>query len=259
MRTNHVKAALQRGETVFGAWLGLPSPFSVRLIARMNFDWLMIDTEHAAIDVNLMAQMVGVVADANGPAPLVRVPSNSVENIKRVLDSGAWGVLVPMVNSRAEAEAVVAACKYPPEGARSIGGAFAPLGFGTTNRVEYANQANREILVGVQLESREALENCEDIISVPGIDLAFVGPNDMHASLGLTPRNESEDPVFRSALERIKEVAASYKIPLGMFASDGAAALARAREGFQFISVTTDLGSLQQGLEANLKAARATG
>ena len=256
MKTNHVKAALIRGETLFGAWLSLPSPFTARQIARQSFDWLMIDTEHSPIDQSLMALMVASVADANGPAPFVRVPFNSVENIKRALDSGAWGVLVPMVNTADEARAVVDACKYPPEGGRSIGGAFAPLGFGTTDRQEYFEAANREILVAIQLESKQAVENCDEILAVPGLDLAFVGPNDLHASLGLPPRSESDDPMFNDALERLKKVAARHAVPLGMYCSGGQAAAARAQEGFRFISVTSDLAALDQGLRASLAQAR---
>lgn len=255
MRSNHVKAALQRGETMYGAWLGLASPFVARLIARQGFDWLMVDTEHAPIDLTTMYEMVGVIADARGPAPFVRVASNTVENLKRALDSGTWGVLVPMVNSREEAEAVVRACQYPPEGERSIGGAFAPLGF-DSRRAEYAEFANREILVGIQIESQQAVDNCEEILSVPGLDLAFIGPNDLHASLGLRPRSESEEPVFNEALGRVKEVAARYNIPLGIFASNGQAARARAAEGFRFISVIGDIAALEQGLDLNLRNAK---
>ncbi len=256
MRTNHVKAALKNGEAVYGCWLGIPSPFTTRLIARQGYGWLMIDTEHAPIDFSMMVQMIGVIADANGPAPFVRVAINSVENIKRALDGGAWGVLVPMVNTRAEAEAVVAACKYPPQGARSIGGVFAPLSFGT-NRPEYAAAANDEIMVMVQIESAEAVENCEEILATPGLDLAFIGPNDLHASLGVAPRSESNEPVFLAALEKVKAAAARYHIPLGIWASDGSAALIRAQEGFQMITATNDFAALQQGLDINLKATRA--
>lgn len=254
MKTNHIKVALQRGEAVFGAWLGLPSPFSARLIARQGFDWLVIDTEHAPIDITLTVQMVGAIADAGG-VPIVRVASNTVENIKRALDSGAWGVVVPMVNTKEEAEAVVRACKYPPEGERSIGGAFAGLSF-NANRADYYTQSNREILVIIQLESKQAVDNCEEILSVPGIDVAFVGPNDLHASLGLLPRSESAEPVFNAALEQIKAVARSKNVPLGIFSTNGEAAASRAQEGFQFISTTTDIQSLEQGLARNLNSAR---
>ncbi|HEX2909605.1 MAG TPA: aldolase/citrate lyase family protein [Chloroflexia bacterium] len=255
MRTNHIKAALARGETVFGAWLSLPSVFTTRLIARHGFDWLMVDMEHGPIDFTIMAQMVGVIADSGGPAPFVRVPSNSVENIKRVLDSGAWGVLVPMVNSRAEAEAVVMASKYPPQGGRSLGGPFGPLGFGTT-RPAYAEKANDEIMVCIQIESAEAVENCEEIISTPGIDVAFIGPNDLSASLGLVPSSENSDPVFIKAVDRIKEAATRHNVPLGMFSTNGEAARIRAQEGFRFISAITDAGALETGLRANLDTAR---
>ncbi len=255
MRTNHVKAALARGETTLGAWLTLPTSFSARLIARQGFDWLMIDTEHAPIDLTRLVEMVGAVADSHGPAPIVRVASNTAENIKRALDSGAWGVLVPMVNTAAEARAVVMAAKYPPQGARSIGGFFAPLGFDAT-RADYATQANSEIIVAIQLESKEAVENCDEILAVPGLDLAFVGPNDLHASLGLAPRSESDEPLFLNALERIKKVAARHNVPLGMFTSGGQAARQRAEEGFRFISVTSDVAALEAGLTTHLKAAR---
>lgn len=233
----------------------IPNLFTARLIARQNFDWLMVDTEHAPIDQTLMAQMVGTIADVGGPVPIVRVPSNSVENIKRALDSGAYGVLVPMVNTREEAEAVVRAAKYPPVGGRSIGGAYSNLAF-EADRTEYYNQANTEILIAIQLESREAVENCEEILSVPGIDMALIGPNDLHASLGLPPSSESTHPVFNQALDRIKEVAARHNIPLGMFSSNGPAARQRAEEGFKFISLTSDIASLQQGLEINIASAR---
>src|SRR5689334_2034496 len=124
MRTNHVKAALAKGESAYGIWTGMPSALIARLEARAGYDWMMVDMEHSPLNFTLMAEMVGVIADSNGPAPFVRVPSFSVENTKRVLDSGAWGVLCPMINTVAEAEAIVSSCKYPPEGTRSIGGMF---------------------------------------------------------------------------------------------------------------------------------------
>lgn len=254
MKANHLKAALQRGEAVFGAWLSLPSIFTARLVAKQGFDWAVVDTEHAPIDLEKMTEMVAVIAEAGG-VPFVRVAFNTVENIKRALDSGAWGIIVPMVNSRAEAEAVVKAAKYPPEGERSIGGAFAALGFGAS-KSDYYTQANREIIIAIQLESKTAVDKCEEILSVPGIDIAFIGPNDLHASLGLMPRSESNEPAFLAALARIKEVAQQKKIALGIFASHGQAAAERVQEGFQFVNATGDLAALEQGLTQNLKAAR---
>jgi len=255
MKTNHVKVALERGEISWGSWLGLPSALVARLTARAGFDWLMVDMEHSPINFTMMCEIVGVIADANGPAPFVRVPSNTVENIKRVLDSGAWGILCPMVNSVAEAEMIVSACKYPPEGTRSIGGMYAPLSFEAT-RPEYMSRANQDIVVAVQIESRAGLENVDKILAVPGVDMAFIGPNDLHASLGMTPTFESNEPVFIEAVETIKAAAARNKVAMGILCSNGAAAHQKAQEGFHFIGITSDNSALLYGLAQNLKAAR---
>ena len=256
MRTNQVKEKLKRGEPSLGAWLSLPSVPSARIMARLGFDWLVVDMEHTAHNPVLMADMVATIADAGTCAPFVRVPSHSVEWFKWALDAGAWGIIVPMVNTREEAQLIVEYAKYPPRGTRSIGGAFGPYGFGITDWPEYARMANDEIIVTVQIESAEALQNLDDILSMPGIDVAFVGPNDLHAQLGLTPSTEGAEPEFVDALERIKAVALKYNIALGIFSGDGVAASERARQGFQMISVTTDVKSLIAEATRNLRTAR---
>lgn len=132
MRTNYVKEKLKRGEPALGAWLSFPSIATARVMARIGFDWLVVDMEHSAQGPILMADMVATIADAGTCAPIVRVPYNSVEWFKWALDAGAWGVVVPMVNSREEAQRAVDFAKYPPLGNRSIGGIFGPYGFGTS-------------------------------------------------------------------------------------------------------------------------------
>lgn len=257
MRTNQVKEKLKRGEPALGAWLSLPSIPSARIMARLGFDWLVVDMEHSAQNPALMADMVATIADAGTScAPLVRVPTNSVEWFKWALDAGAWGVIVPMVNTGEEAQRAVECTKYPPVGARSIGGAFGPYGFGITNWSEYARTANDEILVVVQIESAQALQNLDDILSVPGIDVAFVGPNDLHAQLGLTPSSDGAEPEFVEALEHIKAGTRKHQVALGIFSSDGEAAAARVRQGFQMISVTTDISSMIAAATRNLCRAR---
>src|SRR5215216_6554669 len=115
MRANHVKRRLAAGEPSVGTWLGLPSPEAAEYVATLGFDWLVVDTEHNAIDIRTLSLMFGAIAHSN-VAPMVRIPWNSPENFKRVLDAGAWGVVVPMVNSRAEAEQAVSAARYYPDG-----------------------------------------------------------------------------------------------------------------------------------------------
>jgi 4-hydroxy-2-oxoheptanedioate aldolase len=256
MRTNHVKGLLKRGEPALGAWLNLASISSARLMARLGFDWLLIDMEHTAQNPELVADMIATIADAGTSAPFVRVPYNSVEWFKWALDAGAWGVLIPMVNSREEAQRAVAWSKYPPAGTRSIGGVFAPYGFGTTDRKKYLEVANDEIIVMVQIESAQALQNLDDILSVPGIDVAFVGPNDLHASLGLTPSIYSTESAFLDALERIKAGAKRHHIATGIMSSDGTAASECVRQGFQVVTVITDISSLISGATQNLRIAR---
>ncbi len=256
MRTNQVKEKLKRGEPALGGWLSLPSVPSARIMARLGFDWLLVDMEHSAQNPVLMADMVGTIADAGTCAPMVRVPANSVEWFKWVLDAGAWGVVVPMVNTREEAQRAVEYTKYPPLGARSIGGAFGPYGFGITDWPGYARAANDEIIVAIQVESRQALQNLDEILSVPGIDVAFVGPNDLHAQLGLTPSTEGAEPEFTEALERIKAAARKYHIATGIFSGNGQAAVERIRQGFQLINVTTDISCMIAEATRNLRLAR---
>src|SRR4051812_7036810 len=186
MRKNEVKARLRAGEVTRGIWLSLPGAESARLLARQPCDWLLVDAEHSPVDVPGLTAAVAAIADARGPAPLVRLAAGTVENVKRALDAGAYGVIAPMINTRAEAESLVAAARFPPDGCRSFGSLWAPLAF-DTDMPGYLQGANEQILVGVQIESVAALANLDAILSVPGVDLAFVGPVDLSISLGLPP------------------------------------------------------------------------
>ena len=257
MRTNHVKAKLHRGEPSLGAWLSLPNPSLARLMARLGFDWLLIDGEHGLYNPTLAAETIASISDANTQcAPLVRVPNNSVEWFKWALDAGAWGIIVPMVNTAEEAQQAVSWCKYPPVGTRSVGTVFAPFAFGTTEWSDYARIANDEIMVVLQIESTQSLQNLDAILSTPGVDVAFIGPNDLHAQLGLPPSNEGAEPAFIQALARIKTSAQQHHIPLGIFTSGGNAAAQRVQQGFQMVSVTTDLTSITTGATQHLQQAQ---
>lgn len=255
MRKNHVKEQLRSGAASYGLWLSIPNTMTAKMLAHAGFDWLLVDFEHTPSNPTVVAEMLNVIADANGAAPLMRLPFNSVEYFKWGLDSGAWGVMVPMVNTRAEAEQAVRWAKYPPVGERSIGGIYAPYSFQTT-RQEYVAQANEQTMVIVQIESKTALENVDEILSVPGVDVAFVGPNDLSASLGLTPHSESQEPRFLEALETIKAAGRRHNVPLGIWCSDGKVAAARVAEGFQFVSCCNDASSLAGGALQHLQTAK---
>ncbi len=240
MKLNHVRQKLRRGEPSFGSWLSLPGIFPAQLMGRLGFDWLTIELEHSPTSLESAGACIAALANA-GVAPLVRVPVNSVENIKRALDIGAWGVVVPMVNSRAEAEAVVEAARYRPVGRRSIGGNLHAASFDTDAATYYA-RANDEILVVIIAEHVDAVERADEIFSVPGIDAAFIGPNDLHASMGLPPAFESDHQQFIDAVAHIRATAGKHGLAPGIHVAEVAQAQRRAREGFQFIALASDAG-----------------
>jgi 4-hydroxy-2-oxoheptanedioate aldolase len=256
MRKNHVKEKLKQDQPSLGGWLALPSAASARAMARQGFDWLLVDMEHSPQTPTLMADMVAAIADTGQSAPFVRVPTNSIEWLKWALDAGAWGVVVPMINTRQEAENAVSWSKYAPEGTRSNGGIFAPYSFGIADRKEYTREANAEILVVVQIESVEALHNLDEILSVPGVDVAFIGPNDLRVSLGLTPDTDGPEPAFVEALEHFKVAAQKHHVATGILCANGTQARQRLDQGFHMISVITDISGMLASATSNLRTAR---
>ena len=208
MRGNHVRRRLKAGEPSIGTWLSLPSPEAAEYCSQLGFDWLTVDSEHNPIDIRTLAQMFAAMAASN-TAPMVRIPWNSGENFKRVLDAGAWGVVVPMVRTREEAELAVASARYYPEGDRSVGGGRAAMSFGTTGE-HYLRHANNEILVVLQIEHMTGVENADAILSVPGVDACFIGPNDLAGSLGFPGQMHHPD-VQRTIDEIIVQARAAGK------------------------------------------------
>lgn len=254
MRANHVKRRLQAGEPSIGTWLSLPSPEIAEYIAGLGFDWLTVDAEHNAIDITAMSRMFGVIA-ATGTAPLVRIPWNTGENIKRVLDAGAWGIVVPMVNSRAEAEAAVEAAKYPPRGNRSLGGGMRAIRW-AASADEYSKHIDDEIAVILQIEHIAGVEVADEILSVPGVDACFIGPNDLAASMGISlgiPL-ESDHPELVAAIDEIKAACIRNGVAPGIHCSGPAGVNQRIAEGFQFLALASELKFLLSGLQDALRA-----
>src|SRR6266566_622079 len=206
MRPNAVKRALKAGQPSVGTWLSLGSITAARFLARSGFAWLTVDIEHSLVDWETATHMFASIADA-GCTALARVPANRHDHIKRVLDNGAMGIVVPMVNSREEALAAVSAAKYPPTGTRSVGGSVHALNF-RTSAADYFAHADEEILVVLQCEHIQAVENADAIFSVPGIDAIFVGPNDLAASMR---GPDGRPPSGEATAEAMKEILAACK------------------------------------------------
>ena len=179
---NKVKSMLKQGKQTAGAWLQMTSPFSAEIMARAGFDWLIVDLEHAPGDfLNLASQLQAM--GATDCVPFVRAPWNDPVAIKRILDTGVMGVLIPYVNTKEEAEHAVAACKYPPEGFRGLAGSARAAYFGQ-NSMDYLKDANDEILVIIAAETVESVENLDEILTVDGLDGIFIGPMDLATSMG---------------------------------------------------------------------------
>lgn len=247
---NRAKARLKAGEAVVGTWLAIPSAVSARFISQLGFDFLTVDMEHQPIHIESASAMFAAIA-ANGVTPLARVPWNTPENVKRVLDCGAHGIVVPMVNTRAEAELAVAAAKYPPQGIRSVGGALHAMNFNTDPATYYA-QANDEILVVVQAESPEGVANAEEIYSVPGVDAVFIGPNDLLSQMGKTPKMETDDPEFVAALDHILKTAIRFGVAAGIHTASHEACSRRLAQGYRFMALASDARFMVAGAQAEL-------
>src|SRR5262249_3947820 len=210
-----------------------------------------VDLEHSLIDWETATHAFGAIADA-GCIAIARVPSNRHDHIKRALDNGAHGIVVPMVNSRAEAEAAISAVLYPPAGTRSVGGSVHALNFGTSSQDYYAH-ANEEILVVLQCEHIKAVEDADAIFSVPGIDAIFVGPNDLAASMRSKDGKPPSAEATAQVMQRILAACRRNNVSAGLHCYSADEARERIAEGWQFICVGSDLRMLLNGASAALE------
>ena len=252
MKLNPVKRALQAGDPQIGTWLSLGSVFACRYLARTGLPWMTVDMEHTHADIQTAALMFGAIADG-GCVPLARVPTGRHDYIKMVLDNGAMGIVAPMVMDADEARSIVAACKFPPAGNRSLGGGLHALNYGCTAET-YFERANDELLIVIQTEHIQAVECADEIYSVPGIDAIFVGPNDLAASLRKPDGTPPGKPQMEDVLQRILATAKRHGVPCGLHVQTPADALRRAKEGWQFIAVASELKMMLEGVAALMDA-----
>jgi 4-hydroxy-2-oxoheptanedioate aldolase len=208
-------------------------------MARLGFDWLTLDIEHSPIDWSQAAANFGAIADA-GCVPLARVPKGNHDYIKRALDAGAWGIVVPMVDTLEQARIAVSAAKYPPVGNRSLGGGLHALNFDATAG-EYFERANDEILVVLQTESPTGVANAEQIYALPGVDAIFVGPVDLRANMRRPDGSHAPDAEFEAMLQRVVDAGRKVGTPTGMHVMDVEAARRRVAQGMQFIAIGSEL------------------
>jgi 4-hydroxy-2-oxoheptanedioate aldolase len=242
---NAFKRAILAGRQQIGLWCSLPGPYAAEAMAGAGFDWMLLDTEHSPGDpLTVLGQLQAV---APYPAsPIVRPASNDAVLIKRILDFGAQTLLIPYVQSAAEAQAAVAAMRYPPRGVRGVSGVTRATGFGRI--AGYARRAEEELCLLVQIETREALDRLEEIAGVDGVDGVFIGPADLAASLGHV--GEAGHPEVVAAIEdAIRRIRACGK-PAGILTPDNAFAQRCIELGTVFTAVGVDASMLARATEA---------
>ncbi|MCS7192787.1 MAG: aldolase/citrate lyase family protein [Armatimonadetes bacterium] len=243
MRENLTLAKLKEGKATLGCWLTIGSPVVAAIMARCGFDWLIIDTEHGSVGYDSMLVCVHEILATN-TTPIVRVAWNDAALIKRALDAGAMGILVPMVMNSEEAKRAVDAAKFPPKGARSVGGFVAQIFHGE----DYPSKANEQILVAVQIEHIDAVKRAKEICSVDGVDVVFIGPNDLAASIGLIGKPFRENPQWQSAVQKVLEIANEMGKAAGLQCGTVEEGKERLKQGFRFLAVSSDARLLHQSL-----------
>ncbi|PHH74148.1 hypothetical protein CDD80_3283 [Ophiocordyceps camponoti-rufipedis] len=254
--SNRLGTALREGRQSLGMWQMVPGANISRLLARSGVDWVLVDCEHGNMDDGAMHDAVPAIA-ALGVSPVVRIPDMQSWMVKRALDAGAHGILVPLLRSAEQAREVVQAAKFPPTGRRGFGSPFSPERFSPMPSFsDYLQQANDALLTMVQIETREALEAVEEIAAVDGIDLLFIGPFDLGNNIGHPIIQGVVAPELKEAMARI--LAACHKCgkKCGIYSTDGEQARQFREQGFDMISVATDYTALEFVLQQQLCAAR---
>ena len=223
-----MKRMWEAGQVALGGWLTVPSSFSAELMAHAGFDWLCVDMQHGVIDYQVAVTMLQAISTTE---------------------------TVPIVNTVAEAEAAAWACRYPPRGIRSHGPIRAALYGGR----DYLARADEEVLCIVQVETKESVENLDEILAVPGVDAAYIGPADLSLSLGLPPASDHDEPVFVESVQRVLDACKRHGVAPGAHAGNVVTARKRLEQGFLMVEMCDDAGSLARSAAADLKAVRGAG
>jgi len=242
---NELKRRLKAGDQTYGVWMTIESPIVTELLSTLGFDYFVFDTEHSPLDI-YQSQTLMQAMRGEGTTPIVRVWWNDLVAIKRALDIGAYGVVVPWVNNKEQAEMAVKACRYAPDGLRGCGPRRASM-----LDPDYLRTADEEILIIAQIETRKAVENIEEILSVDGIDVSYIGPADLsasHSHLGDQPH-----PEVQEAIDRVFDASVAAGVATGVHMGSGKTIMDRVEKGYNFITVGNDLSFVKAGAMEILK------
>ena len=252
MRENRLRTLWKSGGAAVNGWLTMPSSFSAETMAHQGWDTLTIDMQHGMIDDAALVPMLQAISTTD-TVPVVRVPWLEPGILMRALDAGAYGVICPMVNTREDAQKLVAYTHYPPRGTRSFGPLRAVLYAGA----DYVQHANDTIVTFAMIETAEALDNLDEILSVEGLDAIYIGPSDLSLALGCKPTFDDLEPKAFEAVEHILARAKAHGVVAGIHNGTPEAALKRITKGFQFVTISSDVRLMADGAQQVISAMRA--
>lgn len=251
MRTNRVKEIWARGGTVVAGWLQLSDALAAEAMAHAGWDSLVIDMQHGAADFESAVSMMQAISTTE-TVPFARVPWNEPGPMMKLLDGGCYGVICPMTSNREDVERFVGACRYPPTGYRSYGPFRASLYGGA----DYPEHANESVVTMAMIETGEALENLDEMLSVPGLDAVLIGPADLGQSLGLGPDMDREEPEVLAAIDRVLEATKEHGVVPAIFTGSASYAREMIEKGFRFVSVGTDVRLMTGAAESTAREVR---
>ena len=252
MRENRIRSIWKAGGAVVNGWLAIPSAFSAETMAHQGWDSLTVDLQHGVVDYPAAVNMFTAISTTD-TVPVVRVPWNEPGILGKVLDAGAYGVICPMVNTREDAEHLVAAARYAPLGSRSMG----PIRASLYGGADYAKHANDTVVVLGQVETQQSLDNLDAILSVKGLDGVYIGPADLSISLGCAPTFDDVEPPVAKAIEHVLARAKALGKVAAIHNGSPEAALARIAKGFQFVTIGSDARFIAAGAQQVVAAMRA--
>ena len=252
MRENRLRTLWAEDRTALNGWLAIGNSFSAETMAQQGYDALTIDLQHGLIDAAAMLAMLQAIS-TTATVPVVRVPWLEPGILMKALDAGAYGVICPMINTREDAERLVAYTHYAPRGTRSFGPIRAALYGGP----DYAQKADETIVAFAMIETAQALDNLDAILAVDGLDAIYIGPSDLSLALGCRPVFDDVDAPVAQAIEHILERASAHGVKAGIHCGDPKVARARAAKGFRFVTVGSDARLMAVGAQQALAAVRA--
>ncbi len=248
MKPNPLRAKLAAGEIVYGTMIqDVRSPSIGQIMARAGCDFVFFDMEHGPFDLGIIADMVKVTR-LEGVTPLVRVPGYAYEYLVRPMDAGAMGVMVPRIESRAQVESIVECLMYPPVGVRGLSADKGHNDFSAQDMWGFAEQANKENLIILQIEQEKAIENIDDIMSVPGVGAAVLGPNDLAMSMGIHEKDTLA--ALESTIQIVLDSAKKHNIPCGIHIGNLEWLIEWERRGMQLIAYSNDIVFLRSGIQS---------